>query len=135
MYHNVLSRIHTYDDVERTLRYCAVRFIVEPAKIGEVGAVIREILQQSEEVCRWFAKGNKVYNERTILIGEERRRPDRVIVTPEGETIVIDYKFGEQHSDAYTAQVRRYMEYLEAAGMKNVSGRIWYPLEGKIVNV
>ena len=133
--HKVLSMIRSADDVERTLLYCKAHFVVAPDKYGHVSELLRSIICQSDEVRRWFARGNRVYNERTILVGDERYRPDRVVVTPEGDTIVIDYKFGLVHSKAYTTQVRRYVDFLRQSGMKNVSGRIWYPLEKKIHTV
>ena len=105
-----------------------------PEQYDEIAGLVRKMLVQSEEVQRWFARGNKVYNERTIAVGEERYRPDRVVVTPQGETIVIDFKFGNIHSKGYTQQVKHYMALLSEAGLPNVTGRIWYPFEG-IVDV
>lgn len=132
--HKVLSMIRNADDIERCLKYCRVRCVVLPEQYDEIASLVRKMLVQSEEVQRWFARGNKVYNERTIAVGEERYRPDRVVVTPQGETIVIDFKFGNIHSKGYMQQVKHYMALLSEAGLPNVTGRIWYPFEG-IVDV
>lgn len=130
--HRILGMVRNIDDLEKCLKYCRVRCVVLPEQYDEVAALVKQMLEQSDEVRQWFARGNKVYTERTVAVGEKRYRPDRVIVTPQGETVVIDFKFGGVHSQDYTKQVRNYMSLLSAAGLSNVTGRIWYPLEGII---
>ena len=133
--HKILGMIHNEGEVERWLKYCRVRCVVLPEQYDEVCGIIRSILVQSDEVRRWFARGNKVYKERTFSVGGRHYRPDRVVVTPDGETVVIDFKFGDRHLPHYHQQVKQYMELVSAAGMPRVSGRIWYPLEGVIEKV
>ena len=132
MLHRILGMIHNDSEVERCLKYCKVRCVVLPGQYEEVCNLIRSMLVQNDEVKRWFARGNRVYKERTISAGGKNYRPDRVVVTPEGETIVIDFKFGEKHEPHYKKQVKHYMELVAAAGLPRVMGRIWYPLEGVI---
>ena len=133
--HKILGMIHDIDDVERCLKFCRVRCVVLPDHYDEVATLVRNMLVQSDEVKKWFARGNKVYKERTISVGGSRYRPDRVVVTPEGETIVIDFKFGNAHLPHYRQQVQRYMDLVSSTGLPQASGRIWYPLEGIIENV
>ena len=133
--HKILGMIHNEGEVERWLKYCRVRCVVLPEQYDEVCDIIRSILVQSDEVRRWFARGNKVYKERTFSVDGRHYRPDRVVVTPDGETVVIDFKFGDRHLPHYHQQVKQYMELVSAAGMPRVSGRIWYPLEGVIEKV
>ena len=133
--HKILGMIHNEGEVERWLKYCRVRCVVLPEQYDEVCGIIRSILVQSDEVRRWFARCNKVYKERTFSVGGRHYRPDRVVVTPDGETVVIDFKFGDRHLPHYHQQVKQYMELVSAAGMPRVSGRIWYPLEGVIEKV
>ena len=130
--HRILGMIHNDSEVERCLKYCKVRCVVLPGQYEEVCNLIRSMLVQNDEVKRWFARGNRVYKERTISADGKNYRPDRVVVTPEGETIVIDFKFGEKHEPHYKKQVKHYMELVAAAGLPRVTGRIWYPLEGVI---
>ncbi len=135
MLHKVLSYIHTMHDVERTLFYCKTRYIIPEEKYDDVRHKLMDFLNQSDEVRSWFADDNRVYNERPIIIGDARPRPDRIIVTPHGETIVIDFKFGELHSDGYKKQVQEYMHLLDGAGFKNITGKIWYVSNAEIVDV
>ena len=85
----------------------------------------------------WFQKGNKLLQERTIVNSEGKEyRPDRVVKTPDGRTIVIDYKFGEAESKKYISQVKNYMHIISKAipGCKP-EGYVWYVTEGKIIPV
>ena len=133
--HKILGMIHDESEIERCLKYCRVRCVVLPDRYDEISCTIRRILVQNDEVRRWFARGNRVYKERTISVDGKHYRPDRVVITPDGETIVIDFKFGDKHLPSYRQQVKRYMEFVSEAGLPQVSGRIWYPLEGVIEEV
>lgn len=90
----------------------------------------------------WFDDRNKVCNERTIaLIGDDGkriyRRPDRIIRTPEGKTVLIDYKFGDNKDNnaKYIKQVQGYAKALELTGMKVDEGYVWYPATNEIIEV
>ncbi|MEF9924686.1 MAG: hypothetical protein RR854_08965, partial [Muribaculaceae bacterium] len=76
-----------------------------------------------------------VLNERTITKDGNTYRPDRIIVTPSGETIIIDYKFGAMHSPIYHTQVQNYISLIRDAGHQHVTGKIWYPLENLIETI
>lgn len=62
-------------------------------------------------------------------------RPDRIVVTPEGKTIIIDYKFGEKEDSRYLRQVRNYMEIIGSCGFDNPEGYVWYIPENIIRKV
>ncbi|MGN1245454.1 MAG: UvrD-helicase domain-containing protein [Muribaculaceae bacterium] len=137
LYHKILSMVRSTHDLDRVLRHCTVRYILplDATERDSIIANIRSMLTQSDEVASWFAPGNRVYNERPILDGKNRPRPDRIITTPDGRTIVIDYKFGEPHHLSHSRQVKNYMTLLSQAGFDRVEGRIWYPFEHSIVEV
>jgi hypothetical protein len=61
------------------------------------------------------------------------RRPDRVM-TDGKETIVVDFKFGREHTE-YMDQVREYMLLLKQMNMPKVSGYLWFVYSNKIVEV
>ena len=133
--HKILGMIHDCREVEKVLLYCRSHCVIMPSEYDEVSSIIKEIITQDDEVAGWFAPGNKVYNERVISADGKNFRPDRVIITPDGRTVVIDYKFGNVHVPKYLEQVRHYMEMAHEAGLSNVSGCIWYPLEKRIERV
>lgn len=92
----------------------------------------------------WFAAGGaagaasgavRARNELTVFGADgSRNRPDRVVFTPDGGVVVIDYKFGAERS-SYLRQVRRYMDLWRAMGYPTVRGYVWYVPKDKVVEV
>lgn len=132
--HNLFMRIKYKDDAEFALRYSITKGII-PAECVESDSEIVRNAMADERVQEWFSRDNKVYNERSIVYKSKKSRPDRVVVTPDGRTIVVDYKFGEVHSDDHIEQVQKYMKYLAEMGFENIEGHLWYPFEEMIVDV
>ena len=81
-----------------------------------------------EELMNEAMKNIRAMVDANTIVGD-------VITTPDGRTIVIDYKFGEPHHTSHSRQVKDYMTLLSQAGFKNVEGRIWYPFDHRIVAV
>lgn len=74
-------------------------------------------------------------NELTIFGADgSRNRPDRVVYSPDGGVVIIDYKFGTER-DSYLRQVRRYMALYSRMGHPTVRGYVWYVPEDKVVPV
>lgn len=56
-------------------------------------------------------------------------------MTKGNRATVIDYKFGEEHSERYARQLREYMQLLQRIGYAEVDGYIWYVRLGRIEKV
>ena len=82
----------------------------------------------------WFDGTYRVMNEASIVDEHgEIRRPDRVLIAPDGSrVIVIDYKFGQPLS-SHHKQVREYVSLLQEMGYPAVEGWLWYVPAGEIV--
>lgn len=132
--HNVFKRIRYKEDADTALRYYRARGVISSVDYEDDRRTVLEALEDSR-VQEWFAHGNRIYNERNMVKGLKKSRPDRFIVTPDGRTIVIDYKFGDKHYKSYSEQVKNYMNILAEAGFENIEGYLWYPLEKKIGKV
>ena len=132
--HNVFKRIRYKEDADKALLYYRVRGVIPKESYDEDCRIVKMALDDSR-VQEWFCRGNRVYNERSLVHGFKKSRPDRFISTPNGRTIVIDYKFGEVHSDKYREQVIEYMNILNEAGFENIEGYLWYPLEQTIEKI
>jgi len=79
--------------------------------------------------------GMRGRNELTIFGADgSRNRPDRVVYSPDGGVVIIDYKFGAER-DSYLRQVRRYMALYTRMGHPTVRGYVWYVPEDKVVPV
>ena len=83
----------------------------------------------------WFPGTECARNELTVFDSDgSRNRPDRVVMTPDGGVIVIDYKFGAERN-SYLRQVRRYMDLYREMGYPSVRGYVWYVPSDKLVEV
>ncbi len=147
--HRVMSMIKHPGDEKRALHYALKRGLLADDdnatwSLSRVAGII-ERMYRDPRTRDWFAPGNKVYNERPILVpihsGEEyiSKRPDRIVVRPDGTTIVIDYKFGASHSKEqlgrYERQVQDYMRLLQLAGHSTVVGYLWLVASDQVVPV
>jgi CRISPR/Cas system-associated exonuclease Cas4 (RecB family) len=80
-----------------------------------------------------------LFNGQAIIFrkGEEThlRRPDRVMLSPDGtQIVVVDFKFGTPR-ESYIAQVKEYMQLLHRMGYSHVKGYLWYVYKGEIYEV
>ncbi|MDD2960470.1 MAG: UvrD-helicase domain-containing protein [Muribaculaceae bacterium] len=134
VYHRLMSMIRTAKDIDFIVRRSVARGMLPQA---ERDAVIRNLtsMVSDERVAVWFDKRNKIINERPMMVKGQSYRADRIILTPQGETIVVDYKFGEKHLKSYHKQVANYVAILRECGFTNLRGYIWYPFDGDIENV
>jgi RecB family exonuclease len=80
-----------------------------------------------KEVQHWFDGSMQALNETDILFGNGRSaRPDRVMIGPNNDVIIVDYKFGEQKDTLYQRRVEQYASLIREMGYKNVFGYLWY---------
>ncbi len=134
--HSIMENIDTPDDIQRA--------ILKAKSTGHIGwsqtKQLKEFLSkalQSVEKYGWFDKGLRVLNERGIVVDGKVRRPDRILIRPDGTAIIVDYKFGEHRNDkAYTRQVKRYVSALLQTGIaKKCEAYIWYVSLGEVLSV
>lgn len=123
--HMAMADIRTADDVDRAVRKLWVQGLISSEMSKEFSSLLRNAISRHPE---WFHPGLTVLNERTLFIYRRQRRADRIVITPDGDAIVIDFKFGNHRNDAkYSGQVRRYMNSIRATGKyRSVSGYVWY---------
>ena len=140
--HKVLASIRSTDDIDDAL----TQMEQDGVLFGE-GELTRKRLTQlirrrveSPQVAEWFKPGRwQLFNECAILSIDPKshrvanRRPDRVM-TDGQQTIVVDFKFGNDCTD-YHKQVKRYMELLRDMGHQNVKGYLWLVYKNEIIEV
>lgn len=88
----------------------------------------------SAAVRPWFEDYLQLMTERPLTAPGGLRRPDRIVVMPSGDVVVIDYKFGQPHRK-YRDQVREYMALLATCGHTHLRGFLFFPLTGELVSV
>ncbi|MEE1366704.1 MAG: UvrD-helicase domain-containing protein [Muribaculaceae bacterium] len=133
--HAIMEQVVTIDDLPKAIRSMRVKGRISRKEAEDFEKRLRERIGR-EEVARWFDPAQSVIAERTILCSDKaNRRPDRIVITPDGDVEVIDYKFGERHNEAqYVRQVRRYIYLLQSIKsadgqtpkFRSVKGYLWY---------
>lgn len=133
--HAIMEQVVTIDDLPKAIRSMRVKGRISRKEAEDFEKRLRERIGR-KEVARWFDPVQSVIAERTILCSDKaNRRPDRIVITPDGDVEVIDYKFGERHNEAqYVRQVRRYIDLLQSIKsadgktpkFRSVKGYLWY---------
>jgi ATP-dependent exoDNAse (exonuclease V) beta subunit len=96
---------------------------------------IQEIVNHSE-LENYFAEGNEILNEQTIIQKEGKTiKPDRMVLTKNKEVFLLDYKTGT-HSSKYQIQLENYQNAIEKMGFKvTKKALIYIGEEIKVVNL
>jgi RecB family exonuclease len=109
-----------------------------------------DTIKKDKILTTWFDDANSVMNERTISSKDTdadgntiivHNRPDRIVKTPDGDILVIDYKFGQKKDTEtvsnHSSKVRKYMDLLTMIGedKKHMKGYLWYARYNTIVTV
>ena len=141
--HAVMKAIRTKADLDRLetiIRRRTFRQCLTDEEIKDHADQLRNAISQ-QEVVRWFEGYSRLISERAIALFETKtrrdgttytvltRRPDRVVVLPDGTVEIIDYKFGERNDEHYSKQVQGYMDYFRKMGYEIVKGYVWYVLD------
>ena len=141
--HSIMEQVIVADDLPAAIRRMKIAGRLKGNDADEVEAFLKAKMAD-EKVAKWFDKDLDVITERTILCSDDKnRRPDRIVVSKEGDLEVIDYKFGEQLNDNYnTQQVRRYIKLLReikaedgSPKYRSVRGYLWYVSLGVIKEI
>ena len=133
--HSILSQATTREDVLQGIERLLKKGRISPTQAAELSATIAREFER-DEVKEWFGEWDDVRTENDILRTGEglTLRPDRVMIRGE-RAVVVDYKFGEEHSKQYSKQVERYMALLQEMGYTRTEGYLWYLSAGKIVKI
>lgn len=131
--HELFESVETDRDIIPKLDMLHQKGRISGEQRDKLAIKIKEALG-NEKVASWFSPGKEVRTESGILLdGGVLRRPDRVMISPGGVTIV-DFKFGEE-SASHSRQLNEYRSIMEAMGYKNVEAYIWYVELGKVTEV
>jgi ATP-dependent exoDNAse (exonuclease V) beta subunit len=135
--HAVMSELITEADLTRALLSIKVNGLATVAMLTSVSQLIEKALSEVRDYG-WFDGRYKVINERPILrCRAGSKRPDRIMISSDGDVVVVDYKFGEHRNDKlYSEQVAEYIELLKSTGrFRSFAGYVWYVKQSQIVKV
>ncbi len=134
--HAIMERVRRRDDVDLSVDRAVLLGELKNSDRDEIVRTLKERIDSSEQTKQWFSDSMcRVFVETTIMSEGHEYRPDRVMIDEDGRTIVVDYKFGKQHTQKYVTQVREYMQLLKNAGHTVECGYLWYVEENKIEQV
>ncbi len=141
MLHKVMERVRTPKNLKKAFGRALHRGMITEEEHDEYLALLSKRLADPR-VADWFANDNRLMPERSVTIGGNgQKRPDRVVMKPNGEIIIVDYKFGDRSDDndtKYKRQVAGYKRAVcDALGCRPgcVSGYVWYIHSGDILAV
>lgn len=141
MLHKVMERVRTPKNLKKAFGRALHRGMITEEEHDEYLALLSKRLADPR-VADWFANDNRLMLERPVTIGGNgQKRPDRVVMKPNGEIIIVDYKFGDRSDDndtKYKRQVAGYKRAVcDALGCRHdcVSGYVWYIHSGDILAV
>lgn len=141
MLHKVMERVRTPKNLKKAFGRALHRGMITEEEHDEYLALLSKRLADPR-VADWFANDNRLMLERSVTIGGNgQKRPDRVVMKPNGEIIIVDYKFGDRSDDndtKYKRQVAGYKRAVcDALGCRPdcVSGYVWYIHSGDILAV
>ena len=134
--HSIMERVRTVDDIDRAVAKAVYSGELREKDRERVTNDLQTKIASDALSKSWFdGSMQRVFIERTIMSEGRDYRPDRVMIDKENKTIVVDYKFGKQHSPKYVSQVRGYMQLLSQVGHDIRCGYLWYVEENKIERV
>lgn len=140
--HEIMSRVKRPADVDRAVRMVCGRLKSAPETAGQYACLARRLTSMpAPEIRRWFVDFERVLTEAPIYIrgNDAVKRPDRVVVCPDGSVDIIDYKFTSNPSHAgmrqHTDQVSRYASLLREMGHQRVRAYLVYPRLDRIIEV
>jgi ATP-dependent exoDNAse (exonuclease V) beta subunit/very-short-patch-repair endonuclease len=133
--HEILSFVKTKSDVDLAILKALENGLITFNQKEAVYKSIQEIVNHSE-LENYFAEGNEILNEQTIIQKEGKTiKPDRMVLAKNNEVFLFDYKTGT-HNSKYQMQLEKYQNAIEKMGFKvTKKALIYIGEEIKVVNL
>lgn len=123
--HEILSFIETKDDINLAVDKALENGLINQTQKEIVRQTIEDIVSH-KDLELFFAEGNEVLNEQTIIQKQGKTmKPDRMVLTKNKEVFLLDYKTGTHHSK-YQIQLENYQRAIELMGYKVIKKSLIY---------
>ena len=133
--HSLFAAIRTEADIDAAVDKMLSDGLIESRSKAE--SLKHQICDHIDKsgVHDWFNGNYSLYNEVSIIYRDggtlQARRPDRVMIKPDGTAVIVDFKFGRERED-YLHQIQEYMDLLRKMGYPSIEGHIWYVYNNKL---
>lgn len=115
--HDLLKEIKTTQNIESAVEQFHKEGKIEAQQISELKENLLNITEH-ETLQKYFSEDCIVYNEREIIDSSgQLLRPDRLVIMPNNEAVIIDYKTGAK-KDSHKLQLKTYAETIKNMGFK-----------------
>lgn len=115
--HEILSFVKTKADVDLAVEKAIENGLINLTQKELVAATINNIVTH-QELELFFAEGNEILNEQTIIQKQGMLvKPDRMVMTKDKNIFLLDYKTGAPNSK-YQKQLENYQVAIELMGFK-----------------
>jgi len=127
--HDIMSHIETKDDVDEVIQDFISSSTINPEQATELKQLVLQIVNHPE-LATFFTKENTIYNERDIITKEGViLRPDRVVINPNNDAVILDYKTGLEDKK-HAQQLQVYQDVLTSMNFKVKQKYLIYINEG-----
>lgn len=132
--HEIFNLIHKREDIRKAVSLLHLQGKISLLDQQRYVQMIENAMNDLQ-VSTWFAGDWKILTEAEIIVPKgEIKRPDRVMFR-DGQTLIIDFKFGLKPDKVYEQQVREYAQLLKDMGYSSVEGYLWYVRLGKVIYI
>lgn len=115
--HKMMSEIYTVSEVKDVVASYVTYGIIDDKTAINIQRLMYELVHH-ESLSYYFESDLEIYNEREIIgKNDQIIIPDRLVVYPNGEVVIIDYKTGKP-SESYREQLLKYASVLESLQYK-----------------
>ena len=113
--HEVMGLVDVPQDLDRALSQSNAKERLGITQYGDLRKNVHEIVSH-EQLTAFFDPANTPYKERALFTSKgELLRPDRFVITPEKNVLLLDYKTGKHH-ESHTIQLQEYASCLAQQG-------------------
>ncbi|GAA4892582.1 UvrD-helicase domain-containing protein [Flaviramulus aquimarinus] len=110
--HNIMSHIKTKDDIDFVISDFINASLINNEQASALKSTVLKIVEHPK-LKTYYSSNNTIYNERDIITKDGViLRPDRVVITSENNTVIIDYKTGAEDKK-HQQQLQLYQDVLE----------------------
>lgn len=115
--HELMAQVIYHTDIKNVLNQSVSQGLIPEEGLEDIKNILTAIITHPT-LTDYYLDQNTVYNERMVLSKDGKFYiPDRVIVLPNGDTTIIDYKTGI-HSPSHSKQISMYGSLYKEMGYK-----------------